>query len=77
MAAAVRLLRPPLRYAAAVSLAACAVVLFFVGPLLAWIAGVAVCSLAYQRLAAFRSARLTSQASADGVLRPAGTPRAG
>ncbi|HVI84493.1 MAG TPA: amino acid permease, partial [bacterium] len=77
MAAAVRLLRPPLRYAAALSLAACAVVLFFVGPLLAWIAGVAACSLAYQRLAASRSARLRSGASAEGVLRPAGSPRAG
>ena len=48
MAAAVRLLRPPLRYAAATSLAACTIVLFFVGPLLVWVAGVAACSLAYQ-----------------------------
>jgi amino acid efflux transporter len=52
MAAAVRLLRPPLRYAAAASLIACTVVLFFVGPLLAWIGGIAACSLAYQRLVA-------------------------
>ena len=73
MAAAVRLLRPPLRYAAVVSLAACAVVLFFVGPLLAWIAGVAACWLAYQRLVAFRSGRLRSQASAERVLHPAGS----
>jgi amino acid transporter len=51
MAAAIRLLRPPLRYAAAASLVTCAVVLFFVGPLLMWIAGVAVCSLAYQAIA--------------------------
>ncbi len=52
MAAAVRLLRPPLRYAAATSLAACAVVLFFVGPLLVWIGGITACSLGYQRLVA-------------------------
>lgn len=52
MAAAVRLLRPPLRHAAVVSLAACVIVLFFVGPLLVWLAGVAACSLAYQQLAA-------------------------
>lgn len=54
MAAAVRLLRPPLRYAAALSLAACVVVLVFAGPLLAAIAGVAACSLGYQRLVALR-----------------------
>ena len=77
MAAGVRLLRPPLRYAAALSLAACAVVLFFIGPLLAWIAGVAVCSLAYQRFVTARSVRLRSDASAEGVLRPASPPRAG
>lgn len=52
MAAAMRLLRPPLRYAAAVSLAACVVVLFFAGTLLVWIAGVAACSLGYQWLVA-------------------------
>ena len=52
MAAAVRLLRPPLRYAAAASLVACTIVLFFVGPLLVWIGGITACSLAYQRLAA-------------------------
>ncbi len=50
MAAAVRLLRPPLRYAAAASFVACTTVLFFVGPLLAWIGGITVCALAYQRL---------------------------
>src|SRR5574337_5182 len=55
MAAAVRLLRPPLRHAAAISLAACVVVLFFAGPLLAWIAGIAACSLGYQRFVARRS----------------------
>lgn len=52
MAAAVRLLRPPLRYAAATSLAACAVVLFFVGPVLVWIGGITACSLGYQQLVA-------------------------
>jgi len=50
MAAAMRLLRPPLRYAAAVSLAACVGVLFFAGTLLVWIAGIAACSVAYQWL---------------------------
>jgi amino acid efflux transporter len=52
MAAAVRLLRPPLRYAAAAALAACVVVLAFSGALLAWIGGVTVCSLGYQWAAA-------------------------
>ena len=50
MAAAMRLLDPPLRYAAAVSLAACVGVLFFAGALLVWIAGVAACSVGYQWL---------------------------
>jgi amino acid efflux transporter len=54
MAAAVRLLRPPLRYAAVASLVTCTIVLLFVGPLLAWIAGVAACSVAYQGVVAFR-----------------------
>jgi amino acid efflux transporter len=54
MAAAVHLLRPPLRYAAVASLVTCTIVLLFVGPLLAWIAGVAACSLAYQGVVAFR-----------------------
>jgi len=52
MAAAVRLLHPPLRYAAVVSLVACTLVLFFVGPLVVWLAGIATCSLVYQRLVA-------------------------
>ena len=56
MAAAMRLLRPPLRYAAAVSLAACVVVLLFAGALLVWIAVVAACSLGYQWLVARRAA---------------------
>jgi amino acid transporter len=56
MAAAVRLLRPPLRYAAAASLAACTLVLVFVGPLLVWVAGIAACALAYQRLVTGRCA---------------------
>jgi len=55
MAAAVRLLRPPMRYAAAISLAACVMVLFFAGPLLVWIAGIAASSLAYQQVMARRS----------------------
>jgi amino acid efflux transporter len=63
MAAAVRLLRPPLRYAAVVSLAACTVILFFVGPLLAWLAGIAACSLAYQRLVTFRNAHVAGAAT--------------
>jgi amino acid efflux transporter len=55
MAAAVRLLRPPLQYAAAIALIACVLVLVFSGPLLAWIGGVAGCSLGYQWLAAARA----------------------
>jgi amino acid efflux transporter len=51
MAAAVRLLRAPLTHAAIVSLVACTVVLFFVGTLLAWVAAVAACALAYQHFA--------------------------
>src|SRR5207245_10359239 len=47
MAAAMRLLDPPLRYAAAVSLAACVGVLFFAWALLVWMAGVAACSGGY------------------------------
>lgn len=60
MAAAVRLLRGPLLYAAVVSLAACVVVLLFVGPLIGWIAGVSACALAYQSLSARRSRELTA-----------------
>lgn len=56
MAAAVRLLEPPLRYTAAVSLAACVVVLAFAKMLLVWIAGVAACSLGYQWLVTRRRA---------------------
>jgi len=55
MAAAVRLLRPPLRYAAAASLAACTLVLVFVGPLLVWIAGIAACALAYSGVRSWKS----------------------
>ena len=51
MAAGVRLLEPPLRYAALISLVACVVVLMFVGPLLGWLGAVTVCALAYQRWA--------------------------
>jgi amino acid efflux transporter len=50
MAAAVKLLRPPMSYAAFGSLLACVAVLPFVGTALLWIAGVAVACLAYQRL---------------------------
>ena len=49
MAAAVRLLRPPLRYGAAVALLACVVVLLFTGALVAWIAAVTGVSLLYTR----------------------------
>jgi amino acid efflux transporter len=49
MAAGVRLLRPPMAYAAAIALAACTLVLLFTGLLLGWIAIVALSSLAYQR----------------------------
>ncbi|WP_224367570.1 APC family permease [Hyalangium versicolor] len=52
MAAAVRLLRGPILYAAIVSLAACVGILLFVGPLIGWIAGVSACALAYQSLSA-------------------------
>lgn len=56
MAAAVRLLRGRILYAAVVSLAACGVVLLFVGALIGWIAGVSACALAYQAVAARRQA---------------------
>jgi amino acid efflux transporter len=49
MAAAVKLLRPPMRVVASVSLVACAGVLCFVGPLLGWIGGITVACLFYQR----------------------------
>lgn len=55
MAAAVRLLRPPMRHAATISLAACIIVLFFAGPLLVWIAGIMASSLGYQQVVARRS----------------------
>jgi amino acid efflux transporter len=54
MAAAVRLLRAPLRHAAALSLVACVAILVFVGPLLLWLACVTAFCLAYQRLREFR-----------------------
>lgn len=57
LAAAARLLRPPLNYAAAIALVACVIVLLFSGPLLAWIAGVAACSLAYQAFSVRRGGR--------------------
>ena len=47
MAAALRLLRGPLRVGAAVSLVACVVVFVFTGGLVLWIAGVTALSLAY------------------------------
>jgi hypothetical protein len=56
MAAAARLLRPPLRYGALVSLAACVIVLVFARTLLVWIAGVTACSLGYQWLVTHRRA---------------------
>ncbi|MFP2931582.1 APC family permease [Pyxidicoccus sp. 3LG] len=48
MAAAVKLLRGPVSRAAIVSLVACTAVFFFVGALIAWVAAVAACALAYQ-----------------------------
>ena len=50
MAAAVRLLRPPLRYAAASAFVACGLVLLLTGALLGWIAAVSLAALAYMRL---------------------------
>jgi len=47
MAAAMRLLRGPLRVGAAISLVACVVVFVFTGGLVLWIAGVTVLSLLY------------------------------
>ena len=49
MAAAVLLLRPPLRYGATVALVACVAVLLFTGALVAWIAAVTGASLLYTR----------------------------
>ena len=49
MAAAVRLLRPPLRYGAAVALVVCLVVLAFTGALVAWLVGVSIAALWYTR----------------------------
>ena len=49
MAAAVRLLRGPLRLGAAVSLVACLVVFAFTGALVVWIAGVLVAAMLYTR----------------------------
>ena len=49
MAAALRLLRGPLRYGAAIALAACAVVLLFTGLNMLWIAVVTGASLVYTR----------------------------
>jgi amino acid efflux transporter len=63
MAAAVRLLRGPILYAAVVSLVACVGVLLFVGPLIGWIAGVSACALAYQSLSARRQPPATPDRS--------------
>ena len=49
MAAALRLLRPPLRYGAAIALVACVVVLVFTGANMLWILAVAAASLLYTR----------------------------
>ena len=54
MAAAIRLLRAPLSHAAGVSLVACVIVLFFVGPLLLWLGVVAGAALLYQWVASTR-----------------------
>lgn len=55
MAAAVRLLRGPLAWAAGVGLTACVVVLGFVGVMLGWVAAVVVACLLYQRVAGARA----------------------
>ena len=70
MAAAAKLLRPPLRYAALVSLAACLAVLWFVGPLVLWLGAVAAAALLYQWLANRRPAAPESAASAGLATRP-------
>jgi len=75
MAAAVRLLHPPLRYAAAAALAACALVLVFVGPLLVWIAGIAACALAYQRLVTGRCATASPPSRASATCLSQSGPR--
>ncbi len=49
MAAAMRLLPPPLSYGAAITLAVCALVLCFVGPLVLWVFVVGGASLLYTR----------------------------
>jgi amino acid efflux transporter len=54
MAAAARLLQPPARYMAVVSLLTCAAVLAFLGPVLLWTAGVAGAALLYQWIGARR-----------------------
>lgn len=54
MAAAVKLLRPPMSGLAALSLVACVGMLAFVGPLLGWIAAVTLAALLYQRFVASR-----------------------
>lgn len=56
MAAAVKLLEPPLSRFALGSLVACVAVLFFVGPLIVWLLAVAGAALVYQRIAATRPA---------------------
>ena len=55
MAAAVKLLRPPMSHAALLSLVACTAVFLFVGTFLAWVAAVTVCALGYQHLTRARA----------------------
>jgi amino acid efflux transporter len=76
MAAAVRLLRPPLRYAAAVALVACIAVLLFSGPMLVWIGGVAAASLGYQWIRTPRLGRVPvrSVSTFEGDLRRSTPP---
>ena len=49
MAAALRLLRGPLRIGAAIALVACLVVFVFTGWLMLWVAGVTLLALLYTR----------------------------
>lgn len=61
MAAAARLLAPPLKHAAALSLVACVVVLYFVGPVVVWLGAVAGSALVYQWVATARVKRADAE----------------
>ncbi|MGC4000786.1 MAG: amino acid permease [Anaeromyxobacter sp.] len=67
MAAAVKLLRGPLRLAAVISLAACVAVLWFVGPLVLWLGAVAAAALAYRGLTGAGPERRAALLPQDGA----------